>query len=63
METVTAASRFSRRRWMLFGVLALIYILVYFYQVSLAVVAGDLSRDLHLTPQQLGTLSGILFYV
>lgn len=48
---------------MLFGVLALIYILVYFYRVSLAVVAGDLSRDLHLTPQQLGTLSGILFYV
>lgn len=39
------------------------YILVYFYRVSLAVVAGDISRELGLTPQQLGALSGILFYV
>ena len=54
---------YSRRRWTIFGVLALIYILVYFYRVSLAVVAGDISRELKLTPQQLGSLSGILFYV
>ena len=52
-----------RRRWTLFAVLALMYILVYFYRVSLAVVAGDISRELRLTPQQLGSLSGILFYV
>jgi len=51
------------RRWTLFGVLALIYILVYFYRVSLAVVAGDISRELALSPAELGTLSGILFYV
>jgi sugar phosphate permease len=51
------------RRWVIFAVLALMYILVYFYRVSLAVVAGDISRDLKLTPQQLGSLSGILFYV
>src|SRR6185369_7837820 len=47
----------------IFAVLALMYILVYFYRVSLAVVAGDISRELRLTPQQLGTLSGVLFYV
>src|SRR6185369_16147662 len=47
----------------IFAVLALMYILVYFYRVSLAVVAGDISRELKLTPQQLGSLSGILFYV
>ncbi|HZV82550.1 MAG TPA: MFS transporter [Geobacteraceae bacterium] len=51
------------RRWTLFGVLALIYILVYFYRVSLAVVAGDISRELGLSPAELGKLSGILFYV
>ena len=51
------------KRWILFTTLALIYILVYFYRVSLAVVADDISRDLRLTPQQLGSLSGILFYV
>jgi sugar phosphate permease len=59
----TDPRQYSRRRWRLFAVLALIYILVYFYRVSLAVVAGDIARDLGLTPQQLGTLSGILFYV
>ncbi len=53
----------NRRRWTLFAVLALIYIMVYFYRVSLAVVAGDISRELQLTPQQLGSLAGILFYV
>jgi len=53
----------NRRRWTIFAVLALMYILVYFYRVSLAVVAGDISRELHLTPQQLGSLSGVLFYV
>ena len=55
--------RLRRQRWMIFLVLALIYILVYFYRVSLAVVAGDVSRELHLTPSQLGSLSSILFYV
>ena len=53
----------NRKRWTIFATLALMYILVYFYRVSLAVVAGDVSRELHLTPAQLGSLSGILFYV
>jgi sugar phosphate permease len=54
---------FNTLRWRLFFTLALMYILVYFYRVSLAVVSSDVSRDLALTPEQLGTLSGILFYV
>jgi len=56
-------NRLRRQRWVIFFVLALIYILVYFYRVSLAVVAGDVSRDLRLSPAQLGSLSSILFYV
>ena len=60
---MTTTHSYNRRRWVIFAVLALMYILVYFYRVSLAVVAGDISRELHLTPQQLGSLSGILFYV
>lgn len=63
MENYPTDRRSLLRRWRLFAVLALIYILVYFYRVSLAVVANDITRDLNLTPQQLGTLSGILFYV
>ena len=56
-------NRVRRQRWFIFFILALVYILVYFYRVSLAVVAGDVSRDLNLTPAQLGSLSSILFYV
>lgn len=54
---------FITLRWRLFVTLALLYILVYFYRVSLAVVSEDVSRDLALTPEQLGTLAGVLFYV
>ncbi len=60
---MNGSSSQQRRRWTIFATLALMYILAYFYRVSLAVVAGDISRDLHLTPQQLGSLSGVLFYV
>ena len=53
----------NRQRWLIFCVLAFMYVLVYFYRVSLAVVAQDISRELRLTPQQLGFLSGVLFFV
>ncbi|PKN11605.1 MAG: MFS transporter [Deltaproteobacteria bacterium HGW-Deltaproteobacteria-4] len=63
MDTFSLPAHLSRRRWSLFAFLALIYMLVYFYRVSLAVIAGDVSHDLQLTPEELGTLAGILFYV
>ena len=55
-------NRLRRQRWLIFSVLAVVYILAYFYRVSLAVVAGDVSRELQLTPAQLGLLASILFY-
>lgn len=61
--TMPENRKIGHQRWTIFAVLALIYILVYFYRVSLAVVAVDISRELKLTPQQLGSLSGVLFYV
>jgi sugar phosphate permease len=63
LKAPKTAEKNHNRRWVIFSVLALMYILVYFYRVSLAVVAGDISRELSLSPQQLGSLSGILFYV
>jgi sugar phosphate permease len=63
MDTFSLPNYLTRRRWALFAVLSLIYMLVYFYRVSLAVIAGDVSHDLQLTPEELGTLAGILFYV
>ena len=63
MSIQPLSASFNTLRWRLFFTLALIYILVYFYRVSLAVVSDDISRDLALTPEQLGTLAGVLFYV
>lgn len=50
------------KRWQIFTVLALMYVLAYFYRVSMAVMASDLSLELHLSAARLGTLSGIFFY-
>jgi predicted MFS family arabinose efflux permease len=50
------------RRWQLFAAFALLYILAYFYRVSLAVMATELSREARLSAAQLGTLSGAFFY-
>jgi len=51
------------QRWKIFSILALMFMLGFFYRVSLAVTASDLSADLALTAAQLGVLSGIFFYV
>ena len=51
------------KRWKIFAVLALMYILAYFFRISMAVVARDLAADLTLSAAQLGTLSGVFFYI
>jgi sugar phosphate permease len=51
------------KRWKIFTVLALMFILGIFYRISMAVVARDISIDLGLNAAQLGVLSGIFFYV
>lgn len=49
-------------RWRIFAVFSFLYALAYFYRVAMAVLADDLSREMSLTPSQLGTLSGVFFY-
>ncbi len=51
------------KRWKIFAVLAMMYVLAYFYRVSMAVVAKDLSGELGLDAALLGTLSSVFFYV
>jgi sugar phosphate permease len=51
------------QRWKIFAVLAVLYIVGFFYRISMAVVSGDLVDELGLTAAQLGVLSGIFFYV
>ena len=50
------------KRWKIFVVLAFMYILAYFYRVSMAVVAKDLSLEMHLDAARLGNLSSLFFY-
>jgi sugar phosphate permease len=49
-------------RWYIFAICAIMYIASCFWRVSNAVVAGDLSRDLSLSPETLGLLGGAFFY-
>ena len=50
------------KRWQIFTAFSLLYVLAYFYRVSLAVMAKDLAAEAHLSATQLGTLSGAFFY-
>jgi sugar phosphate permease len=51
------------QRWKIFAVLASLFLIGFFYRVSMAVAAQDLSVDLGLNAVQLGVLSGIFFYI
>jgi len=51
-----------RYRWGIFAICAFMYILSQFWRVSTAVIAGDLSRDLGISPEMLGLLGGAFFY-
>ena len=41
-------------RWLIFGILALHFLLVYFHRVSTAVVAQDLVKAFHISGTALG---------
>jgi MFS family permease len=53
----------TRRRWVIFGICASLFLMSQFYRVSSAIIAPDLSRDLGLNSQELGLLGAIFFYV
>jgi len=52
----------GRAKGSIFLVLTGMYVIAYFYRVSAAVLAGDLVRDLHLSPRELGNVSAALFF-
>lgn len=57
----TNGTPFSRR-WLIFAVCAAMFIISQFWRVSSAVVAGELGRDLGLSPEIMGLLGGAFFY-
>ncbi|MCA9838983.1 MAG: MFS transporter [Trueperaceae bacterium] len=50
-------------RYSIFVLYLLAYFLSYFYRSTNAVIADDLVRDLNLTPEQLGLMTGVFFAV
>jgi len=54
--------RTLRYRWLIFGILALGYIMVYFHRLCTAVVAVDMMRDLEAGGTIIGLLAAAYFY-
>lgn len=55
--------RFHRVRLVVYGILAVSYMLVFFHRVAPAAVAADLLREFHVTAASLGSLAAMYFYV
>ena len=53
---------FQTTRWLIFGILALSYFLVYFHRLSLSVVADDLIREMQTSAGLMGLLGSMYFY-
>jgi len=49
-------------RWYIFAMCCSTYVISGFWRVSTAVIAGDLARDLVLSPEVLGLMGGAFFY-
>ena len=62
MAAAESPAKRSRYRWLIFGILAGGYILVYFHRLCAAVVAVEMMRDLRTTGALLGLLSSAYFY-
>jgi sugar phosphate permease len=50
------------RRWAIFSITCLLFVLSQFYRASVAVISPDLIAELNLTPQELGLISAAFFY-
>lgn len=55
--------RFHRTRLLVYGVLAVSYMLVFIHRVAPAALASDLMHDFHTTGAELGSLAAMYFYV
>lgn len=53
---------YSSYRRVIFAICAVMFIISQFWRVSTAVIAGDLSHDLGISPEMLGLLGGAFFY-
>jgi len=50
-------------RWLIFSVCSLLFVMSMLYRASIILIAPDVSHDLDLSPQDLGLMGAIFFYV
>ncbi|MDK2925063.1 MAG: hypothetical protein PWQ41_837 [Bacillota bacterium] len=62
-EPAELRARLLRRRWLVWGMLALSFLIVFFHRIALAVVADQLMAEWSLTASALGNLGAMYFYV
>jgi sugar phosphate permease len=63
MQTEAKSESLDPHRWVVFGVICSIYILVYFHRVSTSVIATDLLAALRTNASALGFMSSMYFYL
>jgi sugar phosphate permease len=63
MKRSAAASQRDPHRWVVFGIISLIYFFVYFHRVSTSVIVSDLLAAFGTTATALGLMSSMYFYI
>ena len=63
MQTEAKTESLDPHRWIVFGVICSIYILVYFHRVSTSVIATDLLAAFQTNASALGFMSSMYFYL
>jgi sugar phosphate permease len=63
MQTEAKSESLDPHRWVVFGVICSIYILVYFHRVSTSVIATDLLSAFRTNAAALGFMSSMYFYL
>lgn len=62
-EPAELRAKLLRRRWLVWGMLALSFLIVFFHRIALAVVADRLMAEFNITASALGNLGAMYFYV
>jgi sugar phosphate permease len=54
--------RISLYRWVVWGILVAIYLIVFFHRLSVGVIAGDLNKSFGMSATEIGNLGAMYFY-
>ncbi|WP_051365893.1 hypothetical protein [Metaclostridioides mangenotii] len=55
-------SKASSYRWVVWGILVVIYLTVFFHRMSVGVIVGDLEQSFGMTATQIANLGAMYFY-